>query len=94
MSQRDSIALGKIDTNSDEAYEFAAEVRELMDVSKGHLPPGTGSFSRDGTSHVDLTSVFFMNLEIEGLSFRHVLMNWLQDKQPEVNHPKSLVEYP
>ena len=94
MTQRDNIALGGTGTTSDEAYAFAADVRELMDPANGHLPEGTGSFSRDGTSHVDLTTDFFTTLQYQGLSFRDVLVNWLQDKQPETEHPHNLVEYP
>ncbi|MGB0592540.1 MAG: hypothetical protein ACPGU1_22880 [Myxococcota bacterium] len=94
MSQRDNIALGNIDPSSDEAYAYAADVRELMDMANGHLPAGSGSFSRDGTSHVDLTSTFFTTLQYNGWSFRDVLVNWMADKQPESEHPHSLVEYP
>ena len=94
MTQRDAVALGNIATSSDEAYAYGAEVRELMDPANGHLPDGTGSYSRDGTSHVDLTSDFFTTLQHEGLSFRDVLVNWLSNKQPISEHPHNLVEYP
>jgi len=94
MTQRDAIALGNLDTTSDEAYQFAADVRELMDPVNGHLPPGTGSYSRDGTSHIDLTSDYFTTLTYQGLSFRDVLVHWIGDKQPVEDFPHVLIEYP
>jgi hypothetical protein len=94
MSQRDNVALGNIDASSDEAYAYAADVRELMDTANGHLPEGSGSFSRDGTSQVDLTSTFFTTLQCNGWSSRDVLVGWMADKQPESELPHSLVEYP